>query len=286
MQFAACPVRLAADAPRMLASAVACALPLLSVAAAQDGGAAAAAVADAVNVSVSSGVVGVICILFGLLFCFFGTSMWRITLFVAGFFFSFVFVYGILLNLEGPLAGGSYGPNRDWIIFGVSIAGGLLGACIAGCLYKIGIFLMGAVGGFLLATWIVSFLAGDAITSGSGRVAFILGLAVVFGVLALFVEKHIVIFATAYAGAYEVVYGIDQFVGSGFSSAADAALTDVRSNASLDGAVAGLRNAKFAKPGVAYGLVVGMFVLALLGMVVQYRRYRPFGGKSSKSGSV
>jgi len=240
----------------------------------------------AAGANVTSDILGVICLVIGFLFCFFGTSLWRFTLFAAGFLFSFFFSYGLLLNLEGPLAEGSFGPNRDWILLGVSFAIGLLGGCIATCIYKIGVFLIGAVGGFFLATLILSFFAQSAITSGGGRVAFILAFAIVVGFLSLKVEKHLVIFATAYAGAYVAVYGIDEFVGSGFSRSADATLTDGERGGSLDSAVSLIKDATFAKPAVAYTLLGLMFLLAVSGVVVQYKRYRPFTGRIGKRNAV
>lgn len=235
--------------------------------------------------NISSDILGVLFLAVGFFFCFFGTSLWRFTLFAAGFIFSFFFTYGLLLNLEGPFAGGNFGPDRSWILLAICLAVGFVGGCIATCLYRIGVFLIGAVGGFFLATLILS-LAQSSITSGGGRVAFILAFAIVAGFLSLMVEKHVVIFATAYAGAYLFVYGIDKFVDSGFARAADAALTDIQKGGSLDSAVSLIRDATFAKPSVAYTLLGVMFFLAVSGTVVQYKRYRPFGGRGSKRSAV
>ena len=139
------------------------------------------------------GVLAALSIVFGVLFCFYGYRMFDVILAVLGFT-----VFGILV---GTLVFQVTGHKVVAVTAGV--VGGILGAFFLILLYFIGVFLLGAVFGILLA----------ALISG-GTVPYMLLLgAVIGGIFAVICQRFFIIVATSFLGGWGIVSGIFHFIG-------------------------------------------------------------------------
>jgi hypothetical protein len=89
----------------------------------------------------------------------------------------------------------------------VGIVCGILGAVVAALLYKVGVFLLGAVVGLLVASIIL-------IATGWQQPMLVRVIAaVVGGILTLIIERPLVSILSAFAGAWGIVFGAFQLFG-------------------------------------------------------------------------
>ena len=151
----------------------------------------------------------VILVLGGLLACFAGYRVFRIILGIYGF------IGGALLasNIVGT-------EHTMWMI-GAAIVGGLVGALILIAAYFVGVALIGAALGAVLANLVW------AATGGEPHIAVVIVLAIVGALAALALQRYVIIIATAFGGAQTVVVGAAALMGS--PTAADAAARSVYS---------------------------------------------------------
>lgn len=106
-------------------------------------------------------------------------------------------------------------PTEAWIAIGAMLLGGALFGFIAIRALPVGMFAVGAALGVIFASSVRTTLIADLFPKDP-RAAFI-GIAVtlglILGLLAVFFQKQMLIFSTAYAGAYASVFGIGHLVG-------------------------------------------------------------------------
>ncbi|KND00290.1 uncharacterized protein SPPG_04619 [Spizellomyces punctatus DAOM BR117] len=231
-----------------------------------------AAQTDAINdikeaITAQTAVAGALAIILGFVLLFWGHRLFYPTLFLAGFFVFGTLGYSILLNLEPQPDGWS---NRDTILLLGSLACGIVGGLLAVCLVKLGLACIGALGGFSLAMFILSFQSGGVIQSGLGRTIFIIAMVVVGAIAIFFLVKPVLIVSTAVAGAMSIVLGIDVFARTGFTPALRLFLTGNRFDVSI-----------FTRDNKVLALLITAAVLAIVGILVQFRtnRGRTFGHK-------
>ncbi|KAI9203284.1 uncharacterized protein BJ171DRAFT_624279 [Polychytrium aggregatum] len=229
------------------------------------GGAEASPIALAVRSTISAGAVsvtltigtiifGILAIIVGLLFCFFGYRLFRIIFFFAGFYVFATIAYIALILIE-PANGWA---NHDTIYWVTCLIFGIIGAILSGFLFHLGLACVGALGGLFLAGIILSWQSGGLIQSTWGRILFIV-IMVILGIVLIFVlEKHILIISTSITGAYSVFYGIDIFAQTGFTSAAQAFLGDYHSLSVF------ITNSRI------FAMLAFMIVLAIIGIATQY----------------
>jgi hypothetical protein len=134
----------------------------------------------------------------GLIVCFFGYRLLRVTLGLAGF--------GVGLAL-GLAIGGLVPQASQALTIAVAIVCGILGALAAALLYKLGVFLLGAVAGALAAGILV------VATGWPYPLLIRIGGAIVGGILTLLIERPLVSILSAFAGGWAVVYGTFQLLG-------------------------------------------------------------------------
>jgi hypothetical protein len=208
-------------------------------------------------------VTGVLMIILGFLFAFFGRKLFHITLFLAGAVFGAFLAFTILVNVEplvtDPATGAvtsAWGDKRDWIYLGVCLAVGIVCGFLSNCLWKLGLFAIGAYGGLALALFILSWSSGTVIPNDAGRTVFVVVFCIVGGVLAIMLEHHVVIVSTAVGGSYAMCFGIDCFAKTGFNQATLAVLSGHTTQFQI------------TNNGM-YGLLVSMAVLSLIGIAVQ-----------------
>ncbi|PIA16546.1 hypothetical protein COEREDRAFT_8334 [Coemansia reversa NRRL 1564] len=207
---------------------------------------------------VASGIVaGIVLIVIGFFFNYFGYRLVKVLIFLAGF----CVVGGLVLYAEYSIRA----PLEDekgrqlWYLAIAAILGVVAGGILL-FLYKVGVAFVGALGGFALASWILSMRSGGVIHSDIGRILFIVGLVIVGIVAALFLQRPAIIVASSIWGSYMLFVGIDCFARTGFQFTA---LTFLNT----PGAV------YEASPKV-YAMIACMALSALLGILMQFRLTR------------
>ncbi|KAJ3042950.1 hypothetical protein HDV00_006257 [Rhizophlyctis rosea] len=205
-----------------------------------------------------TGVLGGFLIITGLMFNFLGHRLFRPTLFLAGFYFFGVLGYMLMINIE-PATG--YGTNRDTILLVSALVFGVLGGGLAICFWKLALGLLGALGGFALGLFILSWKTGGLLDSGAPRTAFLIVMSIFGVVIIYFFQKAVIIVATSVLGSYGVLLGADVFIGTGFADSANAFLSSA-SKPSFG---------NFTATPKVYGMLAGMVALAIVGMLVQWK---------------
>ena len=139
-------------------------------------------------------------VLVGLLCCFWGYRAFKIVLGIVGFAVGAYFGAVVAAHFTG-------GFGVVAIVAGV--IGGLIGGALIVAVYYIGVFVLGALGGWVIYTMI----AGAA---GYGpQMILLIVLALLGGILALFFQKFIIIVSTAFFGSWLIVSGGFSLLGSG-----------------------------------------------------------------------
>ncbi|MBN1674104.1 MAG: DUF4203 domain-containing protein [Kiritimatiellae bacterium] len=172
----------------------------------------------------------------GLVQCFCGYRIFKIVLGILGFF-----LFGFVAAFVGYALSGE--PIVALVAF---LLGGVIGAAFMVVLYFVGIFLLGAFMGMIMA----GVLCG--LFDASPHPALLLLLALIGGVVAVLFQKLMIILSTAFTGAWGVVTGVAYFV--------------------TDRVDPRRMNDVLRTGGTwVYGMLLCWLVLALLGVVVQYR---------------
>jgi hypothetical protein len=190
-------------------------------------------------------IAALISILIGIANCFFGYRIFRILLgiigFIAGALAGVAIVQALVTN--GTISSSSQ------LLYSVlaALIGGALGAVLLIFAYFIGVFLLGAFTGLALGYTIAQALRAE--TTVVWIVAVVLGL--VGGVLAVILQRVILIIATAIGGALYIVAGF-------------ALLLAPRND------LAALQRQLEAQETTSILVAVFWFVLAVAGMIVQF----------------
>jgi hypothetical protein len=183
----------------------------------------------------------VLLLIAGFVVCFFGYRLLRLTLGLAGF--------GVGLALGSAIAGLIPGPSQVLTIV-IAVVCGILGAVLATVLYKVGVFLLGAGAGALIAGVIVAATGWH-----YPMIARVLA-AIAGGILTLILERPLVSILSAFAGAWGIVLGAFRLFGWHHVSAGS------------------------HKPPANYGVMIACWlVIALIGVGIQLRS----GHKQKKS---
>jgi hypothetical protein len=125
----------------------------------------------------------------GLLACFFGYRLFRIVLGIYGF------ILGAMVTTS------LVGEAGTWTLVLAVIAGGVVGALLMMVAYFLGVGLIGAGLAVLALHWIWLLVGGDPPTWA------VVIVAVVGALLALNVQRYVVVFGTALAGAWTLLVG-------------------------------------------------------------------------------
>ncbi|ORX94155.1 hypothetical protein K493DRAFT_337924 [Basidiobolus meristosporus CBS 931.73] len=206
-------------------------------------------------------IIAIVMIIVGFFFCFFGHRFFKVIIFLAGFVVVGFIAYVICYEISRPDTS-----TKSTIYLVVAIVAGIVGGCLFMCIWKLGIAAIGALGGFALAMFILSFGNNMLISSKTGGIIFVI-VFVVVGIIAIFfLEKHVVIIATAIAGAYMFIVGIDYFIRTGFTEHLIAFLN-------------GYDRSFYHTNGKIYAMLASLAVMALIGIVVQYKSFRPWSKK-------
>lgn len=149
----------------------------------------------------SSFVFMILTVLFGILSCFWGYRAFKVVLGVVGF--------GIGAYL-GASTGAYFTGGFGVIAVIAGLIGGLIGAALVTIVYFVGIFVLGALFG-----WVIYTMIAGAVGYGP-QVILLIVLALIGGILALFFQKFLIIVSTAFIGSWFIVSGGFSLVGSDF----------------------------------------------------------------------
>ena len=178
----------------------------------------------------------------GILACFWGYRIVKIILGIMGF-------------MAGAVGGwelaSSLAPGHNVVALVCAGIGGVIGAVLCIWLFFFGIFLLGASAGTVVA---------GAVFSGTGHHAqpiLVLVFAVVFGLLALLLQKFMIVVCTAFGGSYLITAGIQHLI------------------AGPHAAPLWFDPSQAGSPGLlGYAALAFWLVLGLLGVSFQYRGTR------------
>jgi len=180
----------------------------------------------------------------GVVYCFFGYRFFKVILAILGFISGAYMAAAIGFNLLGR--------EQAVLVILAGLAGGVIGAVLVVVFYFIGIFLLGA--------WLGSLL-GILLTGGGEstlEIAIILVLPLIGGVVALMLQKLMIVISTALSGAWAIVSGVIHFLGG-----ARGPIRPFQYHPNLRA----LRSM-----GVwGYAMLLCWVLLGIAGMVVQYR---------------
>lgn len=149
------------------------------------------------NQAMAGQVSAVVVLVAGILICFWGYRVLKLALGLLGF-------------LVGACAGwqlGLYALDANTVMALVcALVGGLLGMALYLWLYFLGIFLLGATAGAVVAAAFYNATAHHA------QPLVVLAVSVGFGLIALMAQKFMIVVSTAFSGAYLIAAGIWPFV--------------------------------------------------------------------------
>jgi len=179
----------------------------------------------------------IIATLFGLLICFFGYKIFRIVLAILGFIIGASFIAGVGFTLTDG--------NEILIILIAGIAGGLVAAVILLFLYSAGVFLLGALFGISVFSGILILINID-----TSPLLYIMP-AILGGIIALLLQKFMIILITSFAGAWIAVIGTLYVLNSNFNPFTPEFINNI---SEID----------------TYRILLSLIALGGLGFVVQY----------------
>ncbi|KAI8970306.1 hypothetical protein BDF20DRAFT_117324 [Mycotypha africana] len=227
------------------------------------------------SVTVHGIVFSVVLFVTGAYLCFVGGVFQNFTMFIVGFYCGANIAYIILTNAKAD-----YGSNTDTILLVVSIVVGLLTGGLLCCCFFLAVYLLGALLGYMVALWFLSWNTNGVIQSNWGRAILIVVCCVVGAILMAFLERPMFVIATAFIGSFAIFCGIDVYANTGFLEAVNQFL-HARNLDTVVTATSALR-----------GMLGGCLALALFGCLIQWcmlrrdhssyrvwrERYPPRGG--------
>ncbi len=148
--------------------------------------------------TLASSTAAILSIVLGALICFFGYRLLRVTLGIAGF------VVGAALG--GAIGSMITGVSQVFLLI-IAVVCGIVGAILAAVLYKVGVFLLGAGAGMLIAGLVV---AG---TGNTPHILVLVAAGIVGGLITLLLQRTLVSILTAFGGAWGVAAGVFHLAG-------------------------------------------------------------------------
>ncbi|ORX65474.1 hypothetical protein K493DRAFT_312959, partial [Basidiobolus meristosporus CBS 931.73] len=203
-------------------------------------------------------IAGVLLIAIGFAFCFFGRRLVKVTIFLGGFVFFTGLALVVCANIS-PIE--TNNATKSWIYLAVSIVAGLVGGYLLICLFQVGLAIVGGLGGFALSMIILSLKDNMIIASNTGRIIFVVVFVVIGAVSILFMEKHILIWASSISGSYTMVVGVDVFVKTGLYY-------------SLNLFFRGQHGVFYHTDAKVYAMLASVILISGIGALFQYRTTR------------
>jgi hypothetical protein len=199
----------------------------------------------------------VLFVVLGALYCFGGYRFLKIVIFVYALFAGFTFVYHFLAGVMPDLETG--------VLFVVALVAGLILGVLSLLFVKFAIFLAGGLMGYAVFSLIREFSPAYFAVLDSGYI-FLIGLIcfIVFGVITLAFQKHLLIFFTAIFGGYSLVYSAGILIGVMLQPAA-------LQTAGLSNLFDTLGPYSIFNDAPTAVMMIPVAVFAILGIIAQYR---------------
>ncbi|KAI8376348.1 uncharacterized protein BYT42DRAFT_574283 [Radiomyces spectabilis] len=210
------------------------------------------------TVTVHSVILSIILFITGGYLTFAGGVHQYFTMFIVGFYVGSNIAYIILTNAKDD-----YGPNTDTILLVVSVVVGILAGALLSCCFFLAVYLLGALLGYMAAIWLLSWVDNGLIQSNWGRAVLIICFVIVGVLLMAFLERPMIIIATAFIGSFVIFVGIDLYVKTGFVEAINSL---IRAK-SFDGSA-------FHSDSKLRGMLGGCLALAVAGCLIQWLMIR------------
>ncbi|GAA5816242.1 hypothetical protein MFLAVUS_009768 [Mucor flavus] len=205
------------------------------------------------TVTVQGIVFSVLLFLTGGYLCFLGGVFQNFTMFIVGFYVGSNIAYIIMTNAKSD-----FGENSQTILLCVSIGVGILTGGLLCCCFFLAVYLLGALLGYVLALWLLSWDTNGLIESNWGRAILIICFVIAGIVLMAFLERPMFVIASAFIGSFAIFCGVDVYIKSGFLELVDQFLHAKSLNV-LVNASSTLR-----------GLLGGCLGLAIVGALIQW----------------
>ena len=136
--------------------------------------------------------------LIGMIECFFGYRMLKIVLGITGFIAGGLLCVGLVHEFMG---------NHPVFALIAGFVGGVVGSSMMIGLFVFGVFILGAVLGYIVGEAIsISIL-------GSANPMIVVPLVIVGGIATIVVYRTMIIISTSFIGAYLIVFSIGKFIG-------------------------------------------------------------------------
>ncbi|DAZ94862.1 TPA: hypothetical protein N0F65_008164 [Lagenidium giganteum] len=210
------------------------------------------------KIRIGPSVTAILAIVGGAIVCFFGYKLLRPAMFVCGFVVGGIFIASLI---ETAFKNKSWLYTASWVGF---VVGGLIVGCLVVSIYNAGIFIAGAAAGVLLAFVINTSVGHKIYPSNPTLVLVILAvvLGIIGGILAIKIERPVLIIATSLVGSNLLVWGVGYFAGE-YPNGADLKRF---ANEQSDGTWI------YRIPGAWWGYLAGILVLWFLGMYMQFHK--------------
>lgn len=160
---------------------------------------------------------GILAIMLGSLFLFFGVKIFKSAVGVAGFG---AFGFGTYILVGQAYSSVGYVPTgKDLPRLGISLAAGILGGFVSVWLWKVALVSLGVLGGLGLAIYTMSWKSNGLISQPMPRSILLSVFGFLGAIASLFLENIVIIISTSIVGAIGLFSGIDIFAKTGFNDA-------------------------------------------------------------------
>ncbi|CAH3189129.1 unnamed protein product [Porites lobata] len=208
-----------------------------------------------------------------------GYRLIRPCMFLAGFALGFLIFYVFSpLVFKTQICCGPHGKAIAHILF--SALAGVFGGFLGCRLYRLGVFTIGECLGLIVGLAILSSPLYEYFHSNIAYAGLMAATSLMFGSLAHFYEKPVVVIATSCAGTLAVLYGVDYFLRTSFSVTIESFLLRIK-DVVWDGLKSELSNWTYRAKAPAHLAVhftpnsIPMFVCwgvsTAIGVVIQYK---------------
>jgi hypothetical protein len=209
------------------------------------------------QIRIAPTIAAILALVAGTFICFFGYRLLRLTIFLCGFVIS-----GLItaLVIEFAFASFPWMPTASWIAF---LIAGVGGGALAAFAYALGVFLVGALAGLMIA-FVCQVSFAYAFLPSHPEIILVV-LVIVFGLvggaLTWKLEKPLLIIATSFIGATSMLWSVGYFAGK-YPNAANMDRFRYKNHGKW----------VYDVPGAWWAYLTATLLLFFMGIWVQWRR--------------
>lgn len=162
--------------------------------------------------SVDDIILGIITISIGMFVCLCSIRATKVVMFFVGFLLGYFICQMLLSSVD---IGDN--PDKDTITIVATLVSGIAFGFLVLFMLHVGLFILGAIGGFFTAIWVLSFLPDTSILQEPTYSGLFIGFFVLFFcIISYFFKDWILIICSSIIGSYVTFYGIDRFTHFGY----------------------------------------------------------------------